>query len=521
MLGIFATNFILALYGDAQFQLYTENGRRNGRQLQDTGLNNMTELSDVQQLILRMEGGEYPITYAPYNYENNKEFFPRFKVGALEWELKKEWRHNDQLLNPCLTYGNKWDVGVKDLYRKPLETIYDFMGVKPGMKVAELGRLNGYWVPLLRAAVGPHGKVYHGNPGVFAMENDFVGYLFHSRKVDPQTFGYQFTNDQTWCDDNKLMETQLERAGYKDDPAVPFLDMTNGFKPNFGSDHGDMDVVAYQYVLNYQSANFLNDTFADIFSASWSALKPGGKLFIVDMGCGDKGCDAGGFRFPESECSNVIYTSPESVHLCDNAIITKNIHHIGTTQQLRMDDTNSDFHRWLDVYKFDCTALSRLKKEPCITCEFSREQNKACAYEMAEMVYDNYVEHGWPKYKENFFQKYGKRETYTEVKSKRVTIDGIPNQPVRATRRIDVRVFQHELKKLKIYEHCHHSYAFRNPTDDTNNPMWVGGSYSKPDRDAIICTKPNHTPKCGTIKKLYQAANCCGESADTYATCSS
>jgi predicted methyltransferase len=48
---------------------------------------------------------------------------------------------------------------ARDAPRKPME-IMDFAGVKPGMKVAELGSGGGYYTRMLSARVGPSGKVY-------------------------------------------------------------------------------------------------------------------------------------------------------------------------------------------------------------------------------------------------------------------------------------------------------------------------------------------------------------------------
>jgi predicted methyltransferase len=47
----------------------------------------------------------------------------------------------------------------RDATRKPAETLA-FVGVKPGMVVAELGPGRGYYTRLLAKAVGPTGKVY-------------------------------------------------------------------------------------------------------------------------------------------------------------------------------------------------------------------------------------------------------------------------------------------------------------------------------------------------------------------------
>lgn len=47
----------------------------------------------------------------------------------------------------------------RDANRKPMEVIA-FAGVKPGMKVGELGSGGGYYTRMLSKAVGPNGKVY-------------------------------------------------------------------------------------------------------------------------------------------------------------------------------------------------------------------------------------------------------------------------------------------------------------------------------------------------------------------------
>jgi predicted methyltransferase len=189
-----------------------------------------------------------------------------------------------------------WDVGFKDTYHKPLETI-KMLGVKPDMKVAEVGRLNGYWIPILAAAVGKEGKVYRGNNYAIALENDFVWYQ-RSLRTDAHNASIAVVDINTktaagadlvngLCVDDVMMQTTPSRAGFEPgSPVVPFLDLRKGFSSmDFGADAGQMDIIMMQYVLNFQSEDFVRDPLHAIVDKTWNNLKLGGIFYMVDYEC--------------------------------------------------------------------------------------------------------------------------------------------------------------------------------------------------------------------------------------------
>jgi predicted methyltransferase len=69
-----------------------------------------------------------------------------------------------------------------DLRRKPVELL-DFMQLKPGMKVADIGAGFGYTTELLARAVGPTGTVYSQNPA-FVLER-FAREAWDARLAKP------------------------------------------------------------------------------------------------------------------------------------------------------------------------------------------------------------------------------------------------------------------------------------------------------------------------------------------------
>ncbi|WP_336968992.1 methyltransferase [Sphingobium aromaticiconvertens] len=58
------------------------------------------------------------------------------------------------------------DARAMDESRKPAETL-DFLGLKPGMKAADIMTGSGYWAEIMAKAVGPKGKVTGFEPSQF------------------------------------------------------------------------------------------------------------------------------------------------------------------------------------------------------------------------------------------------------------------------------------------------------------------------------------------------------------------
>ena len=128
--------------------------------------------------------------------------------------------------------------------RKPAELLA-FAGVKPGMKVAEIGAGGGYTTELLARAVGPTGKVWAENA------------QFAAKFIEP-----------TWTDRLKkpVMQNVVRVDREMDDPLPP--------------EAKDLDLVVI--VLLYHDAVWLKVDRDKMNRAIFAALKPGGAYVVVD-----------------------------------------------------------------------------------------------------------------------------------------------------------------------------------------------------------------------------------------------
>lgn len=134
----------------------------------------------------------------------------------------------------------KLDVG-----RHPAEML-SFYGVKPGMKVAELGAGGGYTAELLARAVGPSGVVY-GHNSAFILE--------------------RFA-EKPWA----------ERLAKPVNKAV--VKVTRPFDDPLPPEARDLDAVFC--VLFYHDTYWLEVDRAKMNAAVFQALKPGGVYAVID-----------------------------------------------------------------------------------------------------------------------------------------------------------------------------------------------------------------------------------------------
>lgn len=137
------------------------------------------------------------------------------------------------------------DDRALDAGRHPAETLA-FFGVKPGMKVAELGSGGGYTAELLARAVGPTGKVYGQNTKLIL--DKFAEKPWSERLKKP------------------VMKNVVRADREFDDPLPP--------------DAKDLDAVFV--VLFYHDLYWMKVDRAKMNKAVFNALKPGGIYAIVD-----------------------------------------------------------------------------------------------------------------------------------------------------------------------------------------------------------------------------------------------
>lgn len=127
----------------------------------------------------------------------------------------------------------------EDLRRKP-EQLLAFTGVRPGMKVLEIGAGNGYTAELLARAVGPRGVVY--------AQNAAPREAFDARLRTP------------------AMKNVVALIRPFDDPAP--------------SEVKDLDLITV--ILIYHDTTYLPVDRAKMDRRFFELLKPGGHLIVVD-----------------------------------------------------------------------------------------------------------------------------------------------------------------------------------------------------------------------------------------------
>jgi len=131
-----------------------------------------------------------------------------------------------------------------DAGRKPAELLA-FAGVRPGMKVADLGAGGGYTTELLARAVGPTGTVYAQNPKRFL---GFVGDAWAARLARPVNAGV----------------VRVDRE----------------FESPLPPEATGLDLVVMHAV--YHDTVWLGVDRAAMDRAVFAALRPGGAFVVVD-----------------------------------------------------------------------------------------------------------------------------------------------------------------------------------------------------------------------------------------------
>jgi predicted methyltransferase len=131
-----------------------------------------------------------------------------------------------------------------DQRRKP-ELLLAFAGVRPGMKVLDMGAGGGYSTELLARAAGPGGTVYAQDSAALP---DRVRERFDERVKKP------------------VMKNVVRILRSYDDPVPP------------GVRH--LDMIAFFFA--YHDTAFMNVDRAKMNRAMFEALKPGGVLVIAD-----------------------------------------------------------------------------------------------------------------------------------------------------------------------------------------------------------------------------------------------
>jgi len=162
-----------------------------------------------------------------------------------------------------------------DPQRKPAEMLA-FFGVRPGMKVADLGAGGGYTTELLARAVGPTGTVYAQNPGPFVK---FAG---------------------------KPLSERLARPGLE---RVVRLDRE--FDDPFPPEVKDLDLVVSHAV--YHDAVWLKQDRNKMNQAVFAALKSGGHYVVIDS----------------SARAGTGTTDSESLHRIDEQLVVSEVQKAG------------------------------------------------------------------------------------------------------------------------------------------------------------------------------------------------
>ncbi len=133
---------------------------------------------------------------------------------------------------------------VIDRRRNP-ELLLAFAGVRPGMRVLEMGAGGGYTAELLARTVGPNGTVYaHEFPGQMA----------------------------------RFLQAYDERA--KKPVMKNVVRMLRPFDDPVTTDAGNLDAITFFF--SYHDTTFLEVDRAKMNRALFNALKPGGRLVVAD-----------------------------------------------------------------------------------------------------------------------------------------------------------------------------------------------------------------------------------------------
>ncbi len=165
------------------------------------------------------------------------------------WEVTPEIR-------AMVASPDRSDADRKTDERRKPDMMLAFTGVRPGMKVLELGAGAGYSAELLARSVGPQGKVYaHNSPDAIAR---FIKTRFDERAAKP------------------VMGNVVKLIREFDDP-VP-------------GDVRNLDLVTMLY--EYHDTPAMGIDRAKMNRRIFDALKPGGHFVVVDHAA-KAGADAG------------------------------------------------------------------------------------------------------------------------------------------------------------------------------------------------------------------------------------
>lgn len=165
------------------------------------------------------------------------------------WEVTPEIR-------AVVASPDRSDADRKTDERRKPDMMLAFTGVRPGMKVLEVGAGAGYSAELLARSVGPQGKVYaHNSPDAIAR---FIKTRFDERAAKP------------------VMGNVVKLIREFDDP-VP-------------GDVRNLDLVTMLY--EYHDTPAMGIDRAKMNRRIFDALKPGGHFVIVDHAA-TAGADAG------------------------------------------------------------------------------------------------------------------------------------------------------------------------------------------------------------------------------------
>lgn len=131
-----------------------------------------------------------------------------------------------------------------DDVRKPVQLL-DFLQVKPGMRIADIGAGAGYTSELLSRAVGPDGKIFAQNHPSWG---EFV--------------------------DKPLAELLAKPAN------ANIVRVTSNFKAVLPEDARDLDMIVV--ILVYHDIVDMTEDRATMNKALFDALKPDGTLVVID-----------------------------------------------------------------------------------------------------------------------------------------------------------------------------------------------------------------------------------------------